>query len=174
VPARVTQAKCAQYTRRGKPAHLPQRVNDQDYSIVAQYQAEYRGLVQYYRPAYNLHRLGRLKRVMETSLVKTLAKKHKTTCARIYARYQARHETDHGTAKVLAASASRGPDKAPLVAHFGGIPLRSGVNGVKWWIGSWPRNANCAAHQRTSKPTTSASSLICGARAAPPSRSGCR
>jgi group II intron reverse transcriptase/maturase len=40
VPARVIQATCAQYTRRGKPVHLPQRVNDQDDSIVAHYQAE--------------------------------------------------------------------------------------------------------------------------------------
>ena len=45
---------------------------------MAQYQAEYRGVVQYYRLAYNLHRLNRLKWVMETSLAKTLAKKFKT------------------------------------------------------------------------------------------------
>ena len=124
VPSRVTKAKCAQYMRRGKPMHLTQRVNDQAYSIVAQYQAEYRGLVQYYRLAYNLHQLGVLKRVMETSLVKTLAKKHKTTCTRIYTRFQTQQETDHGTYKVLEVSVDRGPDKAPLVARFGGIPLR--------------------------------------------------
>jgi hypothetical protein len=33
-----------------------QRTNDSTYSIIAQYQTEYRGVVQYYRLAYNLHR----------------------------------------------------------------------------------------------------------------------
>ena len=55
-------------------------MNAAAYSIVAQYQAEYRGIVQYYRLAYNMHQLSRLKRVTELSLVKTLAKKYKTSC----------------------------------------------------------------------------------------------
>jgi Type II intron maturase len=70
--------------RKGKPIHLMQRVNDTAYNIVAQYQAEYVGIVQYYRLTYNLHQLSKLKWMMEVSLVKTLAKKYKTTCARIY------------------------------------------------------------------------------------------
>ena len=75
VPSSVKNAYCAKYMRRGKPIHLTQRVNDDAYSIVAQYQAEYRGIVQYYRMAYNLHTLGNLRRTMERSLVKTLVKK---------------------------------------------------------------------------------------------------
>ena len=39
------------------------------------YQAEYRGIVEYYRLAYNLHSLNELEGVMETSLAKTLASK---------------------------------------------------------------------------------------------------
>ena len=77
VPSSVKNAYCAKYMRKGKPIHLTQRVNDDAYSIVAQYQAEYRGIVQYYRMAYNLHTLGKLRRMMELSLVKTLAKKYK-------------------------------------------------------------------------------------------------
>jgi hypothetical protein len=82
VPHEVIQAKSAKYMRKGKPIHLMQRVNDTAYSIVAQYQAEYVGIVQYYRLAYNLHQLSKLKWMMEVSLVKTLAKKYKTTCAK--------------------------------------------------------------------------------------------
>ena len=65
VPADVIQAHCAKYMRRDKPVHLMQRVNDSAYSIVTQYQAEYRGVVQYYRLAYNLHTMNRLKWVVE-------------------------------------------------------------------------------------------------------------
>lgn len=124
VPADVIQAHCAKYMRRGKPIHLMQRVSDSAYSIVAQYQTEYRGVVQYYRLAYNLHRLSRLKRVMETSLAKTLAKKFKTTKRRIFRRLKTLHRNEHGLYRVLEVAADRGPDKPPLVARFGGITLR--------------------------------------------------
>lgn len=46
-----------------------QRVNDDAYSIVAQYQAEYRGVIQYYHLACNLHRLSKPKWVTETARV---------------------------------------------------------------------------------------------------------
>ncbi|MHC4575619.1 MAG: reverse transcriptase domain-containing protein [Planctomycetota bacterium] len=124
VPARVIQAQCAKYMRRGKPIHFMQRVNDNAYSIVAQYQAEYRGVVQYYRLAYNLHRLSQLKWVAETSLVKTLAKKYRTSRNKIYRRFRALHQNEYGIYKVLEVTVDRGPDKTPLVARFGGIPLR--------------------------------------------------
>ncbi len=109
--------------RSGKPIHLTQRINDNAYSIVSQYQAEYRGLVQYYRMAYNLHTLSLLKRVMELSLVKTLAKKFKTTCQKIYKRYRTTIDTKDGTYKVLQITMER-DDNKPLITHFGGVCLR--------------------------------------------------
>ena len=71
VPKQVRQAKRAKSLRRGKPKPLPQRTIDDASSIVAQYQAAWRGIVQYYRLAYNLHVLQSLKHTMEVSLVKT-------------------------------------------------------------------------------------------------------
>ena len=79
IPRTIKQTHCAKYMRRGKPIHLTSRINNDAYSIVAQYQAEYRGVVQYYRMAYNLHTLNGLKWIMQLSLIKTLAKKFKTT-----------------------------------------------------------------------------------------------
>jgi hypothetical protein len=84
VPAAVINTHCAKYMRDGKPQHLMQRVNDSAYSIVAQYQTEYRGVVQYYRLAYNLHQLQKLKWAMERSLTRTLAKKLKTSRSQNY------------------------------------------------------------------------------------------
>ena len=65
--------------RRGKPIHLAARLQETDFSIITQYQAEYRGLVQYYLLAFNVHRLWQLHWVMELSLVKTLANKFRTS-----------------------------------------------------------------------------------------------
>ena len=64
--------------RQGKAVHRPERLVDDDFRIVKQYQAEYRGFVQYYRLAMNAHCLRRVYRVMQTSLLGTLANKHKT------------------------------------------------------------------------------------------------
>jgi hypothetical protein len=111
LPRAVRQARCAAYTRRGKPMHLPQRTIDDAYSIVAQYQAEYRGIVQYYRLAYTLHTFSVLKRVMEVSLVRTLAHKYRTTCTKIYQRYGATIDTDEGTDKVLRVMVPRQPPR---------------------------------------------------------------
>ncbi len=123
VPTSVIKEHCVKYMRSGKPIHLAQRVNDSAYSIVSQYQAEYRGLVQYYRMAYNLHTLSKLKRVMELSLVKTLANKFKTTCQKIYQQYRTTIETKDGTYKVLQVKVEHDTNK-PLITYFGGISLR--------------------------------------------------
>ena len=123
VPKNVISSHCARYLRCGKPIHLTSRVNNDAYSIVAQYQAEYRGVVQYYRMAYNLHTLNRLKWVMQLSLVKTLAKKFKTTCLQIYHRYKATISTNDGTFKVLQVTRNR-DEQTPLITHFGGVSLK--------------------------------------------------
>jgi group II intron reverse transcriptase/maturase len=124
VPAAVIHTHCAKYRQAGKPRPLRQRVNDSAYSIVAQYQTEYRGVVQYYRMASNLPQLQKLKRVMETSLTRTLAMKLKTSRAQLYRRFQSLCRTEDRTYKVLEVRVERGPTKPPLVARFGGIPLR--------------------------------------------------
>lgn len=124
VPAQVKRDKCAHYKRRGKPIHLAQRTVDDAYSTVAQYQTEYRGLVQYYRLAYNLHTLSYLKHMMEVSLVKTLANKYRTTCQKIYRRFGTMIDTDEGRYKVILVKVDRKPPKQPLVAYFGGVSLK--------------------------------------------------
>jgi group II intron reverse transcriptase/maturase len=123
VPATVIQEKCGKYMKNGKPIHLPQRTIDDDYSIVSQYQAEYRGVVQYYRMAYNLHTFSKLKYMTEVSLVKTLASKYKTTCTKIYRKYGATIKTNEGDRKVILVKRSSQLGK-PLVTHFGGVSLK--------------------------------------------------
>jgi hypothetical protein len=47
VPKPVIRQRCARYMSAGKPAQRGARLHDDDFTIVAKYQAEYRGLVQY-------------------------------------------------------------------------------------------------------------------------------
>ena len=61
---------------------------------------------------------------MEVSLVKTLAKKYKTTCAKIYQRHGTTLKVNEGTYKVLQVKLDRGSEKSPLMAHFGGVSLQ--------------------------------------------------
>lgn len=124
VPLDVIQAKCSKYMCKGKSIHRTALVNDTDYSIVAQYQAEYRGITNYYLMAFNVHRLWKLHRVMSLSLAKTLAKKHKVSVRKVFRKYKKTVETPHGTLKVLEVTHQRREGKKPLVARFGGIELR--------------------------------------------------
>ncbi len=123
VPESVIKAKKAPYTMRGKPERRPRLINEDDHTIVNTYGAEWRGIVQYYLPAGNVHRLYRLHWVMETSLLKTLANKHRSSVSKMARRYAATVDTPHGRRKCFEATVERSGRK-PLVARFGGIPLR--------------------------------------------------
>jgi len=124
MPMQVRQEKCARYMKHGKPAPMHHKFKDEAYSIVAQYQAEYRGIVQYYKMAYNLHLLSKLRYIAGISLVQTLASKYRTTCAKIYQRYGAKIETKDGRYEVILATVKREAPKKPLTAYFGGISLK--------------------------------------------------
>ena len=124
VPRPVIKAKCALYQQRGKPAPRTPLVNSSDLDIVATYGSEYRGIVQYYLLASDVHRLNRLNGVMRTSLLKTLACKHKSTGRKMAAKYKAKVETPHGLRACLQVTIERGEGRKPLVARFGGIPLK--------------------------------------------------
>jgi AI2M/AI1M-like HNH endonuclease/type II intron maturase len=123
-PKEVIEQKCVLYMQRGKPAQRAALIRDSDYSIVSKYQSEYRGIVQYYLLAQNVGWFNTLHWVAETSLLKTLAGKHRTTVTKMAKKYKATIETVHGPRKCLQVVVQRGDNKKPLVAHFGGIPLK--------------------------------------------------
>ncbi|MBQ5563054.1 MAG: group II intron reverse transcriptase domain-containing protein, partial [Clostridia bacterium] len=54
VPKDIIDVKCAKYMKKGKTIHRGELLQDDDFSIVAKYQSEYRGIVQYYILAQNL------------------------------------------------------------------------------------------------------------------------
>jgi group II intron reverse transcriptase/maturase len=124
VPEEAITRRCAPYMRHGKPWHRSQMLSDRDYSIISQYQAEYGGVVQYYLLAADVCRLHRLHWVMETSLLKTLAGKYSSSVAKMARQYKATIDTPYGPRVCFQTTVKRGEGKKPLVARFGGIPLR--------------------------------------------------
>lgn len=127
VPPTVVQEKCKRYLQKNRPIHRAELLNESDYTIVATYQLEYRGIVNYYRMAYNLHTLHQLKWVMEISLAKTLARKHQISVAKVHQKYKATLDIQGKSYKGLQVTVPR-EGKKPLVATWGGIPLIWDVN----------------------------------------------
>jgi group II intron reverse transcriptase/maturase len=123
VPPDVIKAKCAPYRQRGKPWHRPELQNLPDYDIVRVYGAEYRGVVNYYLLAQNVGWLSTLRWNAETSMLKTLAAKHKSSVAKMAAHYKAKALTGDGPRTCFEASLKR-EGRKDLVARFGGITLR--------------------------------------------------
>jgi len=124
VPKGVLEAKVERYMKSGKAVHRKELVELSDYEIVTTYQLEFRGIANYYRLAHNLSSLTRLKWVMETSLTKTLASKHKITVPNVYEKYGAKLMVDNKEYKGLRVEVPK-PDKSkkPLVATWGGVSL---------------------------------------------------
>ena len=123
VPRQVIKAKCAPYLKLGKPERRPELLNLSDSLIISTYGAEYRGLVQYYLLASDVWRLKRLRWAAETSMLKTLAAKHESSVAKMARKYKATIATPHGQRTCFQATVDRAGRK-PLVARFGGIPLK--------------------------------------------------
>jgi hypothetical protein len=62
--------------------------------------------------------------VAQTSVLKTLAGKHRSTVTKMARKHKTTVETEHGPRKCLQVVIHRGENKKPLVASFGGIPLK--------------------------------------------------
>src|SRR5437660_947502 len=123
VPPDVIRTQCARYREHGKPWHRSRLQNLDDYDIVRTYGAEYRGVINYYLLAQDVSRLHDLQWNAETSMLKTLAAKHRSTVTKMAARHKAKIETRDGLRTCFEARKHR-EGKQDLVARFGGISLR--------------------------------------------------
>jgi len=130
IPEDVLQKKRQRYLRDGKVHHRTELMNDSEYDIIIRYQAEYRGLVQYYTLAQNRCRLGHVGFTMETSLLKTLASKGRTTFAKTLKRLKSTTQSPHGPRTCLKLTIERAGQR-PLVAIFGGLSLRRKQTAIK-------------------------------------------
>jgi group II intron reverse transcriptase/maturase len=130
VPADVIERKRREYQQRGKPLRRMTLAPKGDYTILKTYQDEYRGLYQYYQYAGNVSWLHTLHWDMYQSVVHTLAAKYQTRCTTILKRFKTTIETPHGVRTCLQVTTPRQEGKKPLVATFGGIPLKQNKQAV--------------------------------------------
>ena len=129
MPEKVVKDKSALFKRDGKVMHRSALLNDSDYDIVTRFQQEYRGIVNYYLLAGNVSWLHSLQWVMETSLLKTLANKHKTSLMKVWKKHRTTVKTEHGSRKTVTVKVLR-EGKPALVAQFGGLTLRKSDQAV--------------------------------------------
>jgi group II intron reverse transcriptase/maturase len=129
IPPDILNEKCQKYQKLGKPIHRKELINNTEYSIIAQYQAEYRGLVEYYQLANDIHRFSRLKWVMQRSLVKTLAAKLKITGQKVRKKYSTTWTVNGEPYKGFQVTVLR-EGKKPLIAKWGGIPLKRKIQAI--------------------------------------------
>lgn len=124
VPADVVESKCKDYMKHGKTTHIGKLLNDDDFSIISTFQQQYRGIVQYYLMAQNLSWFSKLHWIMEGSLLKTLACKHRSSMNKIAEKYKS-ETVDKRTGKTLKCLelVIEREGKRPLVAQWGGISL---------------------------------------------------
>ena len=123
IPKEVIIAAKRKYARKGKPVHRNEWLLHSDYDIVANFQAEYRGLVQYYIMAHNVADLSEVEWVTVTSLLKTLAAKHKSSVNKMAKKYRSAMVVDGRRYRVFKVTVER-PGKKPLESHFGAVPLK--------------------------------------------------
>jgi group II intron reverse transcriptase/maturase len=126
VPWDKIDEKCREYIIDGRVRKRMDQMANEDLSIVAWYGIVFRGVAEYYCMAHDRARkLAKLKYVMQTSMLKTLAAKHKTsvnvmaTKYRVEA-YDAASDEMHTAYRVKVER----PGKYPLIATFGGFSLR--------------------------------------------------
>lgn len=118
IPNDIVKNLSSEYLIKNKPIHLNKLLNRDIYFIITFFQMKLRSIVQYYKFARNQNKLTNYKLILQTSLVKTLAYKFKTTCKKIYSKYNSTYIVDNKPYKVLSVIFN---DKN---IHFGAIPLK--------------------------------------------------
>lgn len=141
IPYGLVHTKSRKYTEKGKPIHRKELTRNSIAEIFLQYQTEYRGLVNYYRYAEDIHQLNSLKFIMEQSMMKTVASKLKISVSQAYSKYQTTtvvngicYKTLGVTLETATGSQTFTWGGIPLIRHHGQIaqPIDDQVRTYKW------------------------------------------
>lgn len=122
IPYGLVDELCKRYMRNGKPIHEAGMLFQSDADIIDAYQKRFRGVAEYYKFAVDRHHLGKLKYIMEQSLVSTLAGKFKTSGTQIYAKYKGKREVNGREYKTLQVEVPT--SRGSTTIYWGAIPLK--------------------------------------------------
>ena len=106
VPTAVIREHLKDFTKAGKPIHHNARINHPMLDIVNMYNAEIRGLYNYYCLATDVSRkIGRFRHYHYGNLLKTIARKEKRTVRQIIDKYgiEIKRKDGKGTRKIIGA-----------------------------------------------------------------------
>jgi group II intron reverse transcriptase/maturase len=124
VPRSVITEAIRKYTRKGKVIDKPERLVNTPFTIVADFQAEYRGIAEYYAMAHNRSQVfPKLRLITIRSLGKTLAAKLGISSAEVFRRYMTTKVIKGKSCRVLRIIVER-EGKPSLEAIWGGISLK--------------------------------------------------
>jgi group II intron reverse transcriptase/maturase len=122
IPKGLVREQVHRYQHKGKTQAERWLLEFSDAHIIVTFQLRYRGLAQYYKYAADRRRLSSLKNVMETSLVKTLAHKHKTTVRKIYRKFHGKRVVNDYEYKTLQVEVPTSTGTRTI--YWGAVPLR--------------------------------------------------
>lgn len=126
IPRKTIDRWLSYYSQQGKPKRRGKYMPYSDFDITHHYGSEWRGLVNYYCMAMNIHTLSEVYWMMSRSYQKTLASKHKCATRHIRRKYQSR---DSGMrCWIVRVEKAKRPNEY-LTAKFGGIPLKVSKKG---------------------------------------------
>jgi group II intron reverse transcriptase/maturase len=128
MPRTVVAKYLSQFSSGDKVRHRPELEADDDYTIISRFQSVLKGLYNYYCMAINVsRRMYAIKYILETSLTKTLAHKHRIKVSQVFQKYRGINKVDNLlTIQVIVER----PNKEPLIAVFGGFPIRRNPLGL--------------------------------------------
>jgi hypothetical protein len=129
VPEEVAHSWKMKYTKNGEPTNRPELLQCLDFEIVSIYGHEFRGIVNYYRMAYDVaRRFYRAKYMFMESAARTLANKFKITKAKAFAKYK--RTSEYGVkALIVETPDPNHPDKL-YYAKLGEQPIRTNLSTV--------------------------------------------
>jgi group II intron reverse transcriptase/maturase len=107
VPREVIASKLKPFVRNGKAVHHPARINAPVLDLLTQYNAEIRGLYNYYCLATDVSKkIGKYRYYHYTSLLKTVARKEQCSVAQVMSKYgvEVKRKQQTGTRKVFGVS----------------------------------------------------------------------
>jgi group II intron reverse transcriptase/maturase len=126
MPQKVVRSYRDRYSSHGKVIHRNSLLFDTDYTILQRYQGVLRGIYNYYCMAANVSkRMNRIRRILSTSLTKTLACKLRCRVSQVYRKYRV-----VVLDRVMLRVVIQRPGKEPLVAAFGGFPFERIPDGL--------------------------------------------
>lgn len=107
VPTDVINMKLKKFMKNGIPIHVPERIDDPILNTLTTYNAEIRGLYNYYRLATDVSKkVDRFKHYHYTSLLKTIARKEQISIKQVLNKYgvSVERRLGTGTRKILGVT----------------------------------------------------------------------